>query len=106
MSNKHVLVVNIGYHGTPLQALGRMGKHEEALWVLRKCWGGMIELGGTMFWETFAQAPEWISGDWTPSPGAALPTRVPWSWSGTSLQWREEPTPVVDTWFLFEYLIN
>lgn len=67
-----------------LQALGRMGKHEEALWVLRKCWGGMIALGGTMFWETFAQAPEWISGDWTPAPGAALPTRVPWSWSGTT----------------------
>ena len=67
-----------------LQALGRMGKHEEALWVLRKCWGGMIALGGTMFWETFAQAPEWISGDWVPAPGAALPTRVPWSWSGTT----------------------
>jgi hypothetical protein len=28
-----------------LQALGRMGKHEEALYLLRNCWGGMIKLG-------------------------------------------------------------
>lgn len=30
-----------------LQALGRMGRSEQALFVLRKCYGGMIELGAT-----------------------------------------------------------
>jgi hypothetical protein len=33
-----------------LQALGRMGRHEQALFVLRKCYGGMIQLGATTFW--------------------------------------------------------
>ena len=46
-----------------LQALGRMGKAEQALFVLRNCYGGMIKLGATTFWETFAHAPEFISGD-------------------------------------------
>jgi hypothetical protein len=54
-----------------LQALGRMGKAEQALFVIRKCYGGMIELGATTFWETFAQAPEVISGS-IPWMGAFL----------------------------------
>ena len=33
-----------------LQALGRMGKAEQALFVLRNCYGGMIALGATTFW--------------------------------------------------------
>ena len=72
-----------------LQALGRMGKAEQALFVLRKCYGGMIELGATTFWETFAHAPEFISGDLPPSmtgPSVDKPSFVPWTWSGiTSL---------------------
>ena len=90
-----------GFNGYwTLQALGRMGKIEQALYTLRNCWGGMIALGATTFWETFPQAPEYISGDipWIPRTGAAAaaaatgaakvstPTHVPWSWSGiTSL---------------------
>ena len=71
-----------------LQALGRMGKAEQALFVVRKCYGGMIELGATTFWETFAQAPVLISGDipWMSNTTQATPHNVPWTWSGiTSL---------------------
>eukprot|EP00937_MAST-01D_sp_MAST-1D-sp2_P005240 g5240.t1 len=75
-----------------LQALGNMGpaRAEHALYVLRHCYGGMIQSGATTFWETFAAAPEVISGDaaaWSGSaPGGALPDIVPWTWSGiTSL---------------------
>ena len=68
-----------------LQALGRMGRAEQALFVLRRCYGGMIAAGATTFWETFAQAPEYISGD-LPPPPAHQPALVPWTWSGiTSL---------------------
>jgi hypothetical protein len=48
-------------HAGTLQALGNMGKAEQALFVLRKCWGGMIALGATTFWETFAHAPEYAT---------------------------------------------
>lgn len=34
-----------------LQALGNMGKMEQALFVLRNCYGGMIAMGATTFWE-------------------------------------------------------
>ena len=73
-----------------LQALGRMGRVEQALFVLRACYGGMLQLGATTFWETFATAPEVISGDaatWNgASTGMATPAFVPWTWSGiTSL---------------------
>lgn len=34
-----------------LQALGNMGKAEQALFVLRNCYGGMIAMGATTFWE-------------------------------------------------------
>ena len=68
-----------------LQALGHMGKHDEALWLLRNCWGGMIKIGATTYWETFPQAPEVISGDYHLAlPNTTTPTRVPWSWSGTT----------------------
>jgi hypothetical protein len=36
-----------------LQALGNLGLAEEALFSVLHCWGGMIELGGSMFWEIF-----------------------------------------------------
>ena len=39
----------------------------------------------TTYWETFAQAPELISGDYhVAQPNTTSPTRVPWSWSGTT----------------------
>ena len=66
-----------------LQALGRMGKIDQALFVLRHCYGGMIALGATTFWETFVQAPEYISSN-IPWATGALPTHVPWSWSGVT----------------------
>jgi hypothetical protein len=50
-----------------------MGKAEQALFVLRNCYGGMIAMGATTFWETFPHAPEYISGD------------VPWALNGTCL---------------------
>ena len=61
------------------------GRAEEALFVLRNCYGGMIALGATTFWETFPHAPEYISGDvpWLAS-SKHQPTKVPWSWSGES----------------------
>lgn len=43
-----------------LQALGRLGLYETALAVLRRCWGGQLNLGATTFWEVFR--PEWA--DW------------------------------------------
>jgi hypothetical protein len=79
-----------------LQALGRMGKAEQALFVLRKCYGGMIELGATTFWETFAHAPEFISGDLPPSmtgPTAVNPSFVPWTWSGITSLCHPYPPP-------------
>eukprot|EP01051_Picozoa_sp_SAG22_P004460 SAG22_NODE_239_length_14182_cov_74.353050_9_plen_247_part_00 len=36
-----------------LQALGNLGLAEAALFSVLHCWGGMIELGGSMFWEIF-----------------------------------------------------
>ena len=36
-----------------LQALGNLGLAEAALFSILHCWGGMIELGGSMFWEIF-----------------------------------------------------
>eukprot|EP01121_Diplochlamys_sp_Union-15-3_P007992 TRINITY_DN2085_c0_g1_i1.p1 TRINITY_DN2085_c0_g1~~TRINITY_DN2085_c0_g1_i1.p1 ORF type:complete len:839 (-),score=151.85 TRINITY_DN2085_c0_g1_i1:54-2570(-) len=42
-----------------LQALGRMNKIEQAIYVIEHCWGGMIKLGATSYWEIFS--PEWVS---------------------------------------------
>jgi len=56
-----------------LRVQGNMGKAEQALFVLRNCYGGMIAMGATTFWETFPHAPEYISGD------------VPWALNGTCL---------------------
>ncbi|MFH6771689.1 hypothetical protein V8G58_07050 [Gaetbulibacter aestuarii] len=36
-----------------LQALAKAGDYEEALDVIRKYWGGMLDLGATTFWEDF-----------------------------------------------------
>lgn len=36
-----------------LEALGREGKHDELLSIVRERWGFMLEAGATTFWETF-----------------------------------------------------
>lgn len=36
-----------------LQALAQAGKQDEALDIIRRYWGGMLELGATTFWEHF-----------------------------------------------------
>ena len=40
-----------------LQALGNMGMYDYAIAAIKLCWGGMIELGGTTYWEIYS--PEW-----------------------------------------------
>ncbi|HET6385799.1 MAG TPA: alpha-L-rhamnosidase C-terminal domain-containing protein [Armatimonadota bacterium] len=42
-----------------LQAMGRMGRWDEALATVRDCWGGQIEYGGTTFFEVYR--PSWNS---------------------------------------------
>ena len=36
-----------------LQALGKMGKLDQAKAAIELCWGGQIKLGGTTFWEVY-----------------------------------------------------
>jgi len=36
-----------------LQAQAKAGQHQQALDVIRKYWGGMLDLGATSFWEDF-----------------------------------------------------
>ena len=45
-----------GYYMLQAQALA--GQHKEALDVIRKYWGGMLDMGATTFWEDFNL--EWI----------------------------------------------
>ena len=40
-----------------IRAMAGMGKFDEALASVKRCWGGQIELGATTFWEVFW--PEW-----------------------------------------------
>ena len=40
-----------------ITAMARSGHINEALDAVRRCWGGMVALGATTFWETFS--PEW-----------------------------------------------
>ena len=40
-----------------VQALGMMGKTDYAAAFVELCWGGMVELGATTFWEVYS--PEW-----------------------------------------------
>ena len=59
-----------------LQALGNLGLAEAALFSVLQCWGGMVELGGSMFWEIFS--PEWMSFMTANSTGhRSVPDPVP-----------------------------
>lgn len=42
-----------------LNALARIGKFQEAIDSVQRCWGGQIELGATTFWEVYR--PSWNS---------------------------------------------
>jgi alpha-L-rhamnosidase len=68
--------------GTPyfghsvLRALARLGRHDDAIDMLRRYWGGMIGLGATTVWEEFEL-------DWTLAPNAMPPQ--PFGWGALSL---------------------
>jgi alpha-L-rhamnosidase len=40
-----------------LRAMAKLRRHDEALNVIRTCWGGQLELGATTFWESYR--PSW-----------------------------------------------
>ncbi len=68
--------------GTPyfgysvLRALARLGRHGDALEMLRRYWGGMIRLGATTIWEEYET-------DWSLAPNAMPPQ--PYGWGAQSL---------------------
>ena len=68
-----------------LQALGHLDQPKMALFSILHCWGGMLELGGTDFWEVYS--PEWnrfLTANTTATPH--VPDPVPNGQSGyTSL---------------------
>lgn len=47
----HGLSTFLGYY--TLLAMGEAGKHQEALDIIRRYWGGMLKMGATSFWEDF-----------------------------------------------------
>jgi len=68
--------------GTPyfghsvLRTLAQLGRHDDALDMLRRYWGGMIRLGATTIWEEFET-------DWPLAPNAMPPQ--PYGWGALSL---------------------
>lgn len=36
-----------------LEAMARAGRCDEAMQIIRRFWGGMLDLGATTFWEDF-----------------------------------------------------
>jgi hypothetical protein len=62
--------------------------HEAAMGLVRRCWGGMIELGATTFWESFR--PEWADFMLPVDPppnGTHGYTSLCHPWSGGVTRW-------------------
>ena len=76
-----------------IQAMARMGHHDEALAAVRDDWGGQIAYGGTTFFETFWPAWAQVLG-----PNDALPncqagyTSLCHPWSSGVTKWLTEET--------------
>lgn len=74
-----------------LQAMARMGRYDEAIDSVRRCWGGQLELGATTFWEVFR--PEWkaILKPNDPVPNCQCGyTSLCHPWSGGVTKWLSE----------------
>lgn len=71
-----------------LEAMAEAGRLAEARGLLRRCWGGMIALEATTFWESFR--PEWVQflkpGD-PPPDGTHGYTSLCHPWSAGPTRW-------------------
>lgn len=66
-----------------LQAMAKMGEDREALDLIRRDWGGMLERGATTWWETFSAdwdadtiCPDSLCHAWSGAPTYFLPAEV------------------------------
>ena len=66
-----------------LQALVKIGLNNEALNLIRSCWGGMLKRGATTWWETFDPnwpqdeiCPDSLCHAWSGAPTYFLPAEV------------------------------
>jgi hypothetical protein len=74
-----------------IQAMASMKKHDEALDAVRYLWGGMIEYGGTTFFEAFR--PSWaaVLGKNDPVPACQCGfTSLCHPWGGGVVKWLSE----------------
>jgi hypothetical protein len=76
-----------------LQAMAKVGMHEEALAIVRELWGGQIQYGGTCFFEVFR--PSWNRflqpNDAVPNCQAGY-TSLCHPWSSGVTKWLTEET--------------
>ncbi len=74
-----------------LQAMAKAGKYDDAISAILDLWGGQIEYGGTMFFETFRPGWNEIIGKNDPVPNnQAGYTSLAHPWSAGVLSWLNE----------------
>jgi len=74
-----------------IQALSRMGKHDDALETIRDQWGGQIKYGATAFFENFR--PSWnedLGQNDAPPNGQCGYTSIAHPWGGGVVKWISE----------------
>ncbi len=74
-----------------IQALGRIGKYDEALETIRDCWGGQIDYGATSFFEVYR--PSWnavLSKNEAPPNNQCGYTSMCHPWGSGIVKWLSE----------------